>query len=128
GRGRDVVIDSSRVSGFADKVVIITEPLDTEPVVPGPSAEIKVAEEEFMHVFDRTEFKYDYLGPRLYFEYNADDGLYLGAGLYNEINGFKKIPHKFTHFLRANYATRTGAANYRYSGMYYSIIDHGTDL
>ncbi|AEL25182.1 BamA/TamA family outer membrane protein [Cyclobacterium marinum] len=66
--------------------------------------------------YNRTEFKYDKLMPLATFAYNRDDGIYLGAGVMWEKQGFKKDPFAIRQSLMAKYALKTNAFNIEYEG------------
>lgn len=55
-----------------------------------------------------------------FFNFNDDDGLFIGGGPRFTKHGFRKIPDQ-KHYFRANYAPITGASNLRYSGDWYQF-------
>ena len=64
---------------------------------------------------DRRTFKYNVFQPRLAFQYNRDDGLFIGAGMRYTLHGFRKEPFKIRHDLRATHALATSAYNFEYN-------------
>ena len=78
---------------------------------------------------DPTENKYDYENdfkfnrafPGYYFEYNSFDGLFVGGGPRIIRYGFRKNP-AVSHYLRFNYAPRTGASNLKYDGTWFERL------
>lgn len=65
-----------------------------------------------------NDFKWNRSFPGYYFEYNNFDGVFLGGGPKIVKYGFRKNP-AVTHYLRLNYAPKTGASNLRYTGTWY---------
>ncbi|MDF2158561.1 BamA/TamA family outer membrane protein [Algoriphagus sp. CAU 1675] len=82
----------------------------------GPSSKIKPAIHPHALHYDRKEFKYDKLMPLGSLEFNKDDGIFLGAGISWEKQGWKKVPYQVKQSLRGNYAFRTSAFNLSYQG------------
>ena len=64
------------------------------------------------------DFQWNRYYPGYFFNYNNDEGLFIGGGPKIIRNGFRKFP-AVTHYLRFNYAPESGAANLLYSGMWY---------
>ena len=48
--------------------------------------------------YDRLNFKYNYFNPSLAFEYNIDDGVFLGPEFLFVKQGFRKEPYSQRHF------------------------------
>ncbi|RNC82994.1 MAG: hypothetical protein ED557_09735 [Balneola sp.] len=59
--------------------------------------------------------------PGYFFNYNNDEGLFIGGGPKALRNGFRKFP-AVTHYLRFNFAPTSGAANLLYSGVWYERV------
>lgn len=80
---------------------------------------------------DPTDTKYDYeadfkwnrVFPGYYFEYNSFDGVFIGGGPRIVRYGFRKFP-AVTHYLRFNYAPRTGASNLKYDGTWFDRLGY----
>ncbi|MET0244788.1 MAG: BamA/TamA family outer membrane protein [Flavitalea sp.] len=64
--------------------------------------------------YNRKAYKYNIVAPLISAAFNPDDGVYLGASVKATRHGFRKEPHKITHFFRANKALATGAYAFRY--------------
>ncbi len=69
-----------------------------------------------------NDFKWNRVFPGYYFEYNSFDGLFIGGGPKIVRYGFRRIP-AVEHYLRFNYAPRTGASNLKYDGTWYRRIN-----
>ena len=70
-----------------------------------------------------SDFKWDRVFPGYYFEYNSFDGVFIGGGPKIVRYGFRKDP-AVTHYLRFNYAPRTGAANLKYDGTWFERVNN----
>lgn len=71
--------------------------------------------------YNRKEFKYEIKSPLPSFEFNADDGLFLGAGIRWTSQGFRKEPFKSEQTLKGNAAFLTGAFNFYYTGRFVDV-------
>ena len=123
GSGDDVIIDHST----GGKVLVYDQSTEDNEIVKGSNTRLRLSKKESVNEYNPEGFQYDYLGPRLFFEYNKDDGIYLGGGIYIEKHGFRKSP-KTTHLLVANYAFNIDAYNIKYEGNFYSVLAPNWDL
>ncbi|MFL5810239.1 MAG: BamA/TamA family outer membrane protein [Flavisolibacter sp.] len=64
--------------------------------------------------YDRLNFKYNYFNPGLAFEYNIDDGVFLGLKAEYVTQGFRKEPYNMRHYFSASRALKTGSLHFRY--------------
>ncbi|MGV3504486.1 MAG: metallophosphoesterase [Adhaeribacter sp.] len=121
GDGRDSITDASAVSAGRKSTLVYDTKVNTL-LAAGPETKDKT--EDFVEVnqYDRNTFKIPYLGPRLAFEYNIDDRLYIGGGLVYRRYNFRKQPFSAEHKLVGNYAFSTKAYNLRYTGTYTDIL------
>lgn len=71
--------------------------------------------------YNRKEFKYELRSPLPSLEYNADDGLFLGAGIKWTKQGFRKEPFKSEQTIKGNAAFLTGAFNFYYTGRFVDV-------
>lgn len=128
GAGEDEYRDETRKKGLSRTVVIY----DTErgnQIETGSNTKLKRADVfENVHYNYKTDFRWSTSLARLYFEYNNDDGLFLGGGPEIVRQDFRRHPAS-RHFIRGNFAPMTGAANIRYDGAWYQISgDWGAEL
>ncbi|HWJ91282.1 MAG TPA: BamA/TamA family outer membrane protein, partial [Flavisolibacter sp.] len=65
--------------------------------------------------YDRLNFKYNYINPGVAFEYNIDDGIFLGGRMVYINQGFRKEPYNMRHFFQASRALRTGSVHFIYN-------------
>lgn len=71
--------------------------------------------------YNRKEFKYEVRSPLPSLEFNADDGLFLGAGMRWTKQGFRKEPFKSEQTIKGNAAFLTGAFNFYYNGRFVDV-------
>ncbi|MCA0397152.1 MAG: BamA/TamA family outer membrane protein [Bacteroidetes bacterium] len=64
--------------------------------------------------YDPHAFKYNITAPLLSVAYNPDDGVFLGAGIKNTRQGFRKSPFAIQQRFTGNKALATGAYNFQY--------------
>lgn len=64
--------------------------------------------------WNRLGYKYNIAAPFISVNYNADDGIYLGASLKYTVQGFHKEPFKLQHNLAINHSLATDAYNFKY--------------
>ncbi|HEY0054140.1 MAG TPA: BamA/TamA family outer membrane protein, partial [Pedobacter sp.] len=81
-----------------------------------------------VHEYNRNSFKYDKSSAIPSLDYNADDGLFIGAGYSIKHYGFRKEPYSYTHLLKGNFAPRTKAHAISYTGNIYSIFGTNKDI
>lgn len=120
GPGDDRYWDETIKSGLKKTVEIHdTEAGNTISVA--NNSNVKRADiRENVHYNYMDDFRWNKVQPKLYFEYNSNDGVFLGGGAEFVRHGFRKNPASI-HFGRANYAPRTGAANIRYNGLWNEV-------
>jgi len=120
GAGYDVYKDESKKNGLR-RNVFIYETEDGNSIVSGRNSRVRLSDKhENIRYNFRDDFQWNTTSTRFNFEYNDNDGLFLGGGPEVIRNGFRKHPAS-RHFIRANYAPKTGAANIRYDGTWYKI-------
>lgn len=124
GNDENSIVDRSA----GGPVIVYDNLLEDNLLIKGPDTRIKTSEKEYINEFDPEEYQYNYVGPRLSIELNADDGIYLGGGVYWNNYGFRRQPYKSEHLLLANAATATSAFNFKYQGTYYSALGRDWDL
>ena len=117
GEGHDHITDRSRTGGFAKKTYVY-DTQDGNTFVFGPTTRDQTAAYPEINNYDRQDHQVPYLGPRMYLEYNVDDGLLLSAGVTLRTHAFRKAPFAQQHFLRVRYATATAAHHIEYQGTF----------
>ncbi len=124
GNDQNTIIDNSRGA----PVIVYDNALEDNKVVTSTRTRIKTSDKEYINDYDPQEYHYNYVGPRLSAEFNIDDGLYLGGGIYWNTYGFRKNPYKSEHLVLANAALATSAFNFKYEGTHYSLFGRNWDL
>ncbi|MGZ5190357.1 MAG: BamA/TamA family outer membrane protein, partial [Flavisolibacter sp.] len=65
--------------------------------------------------YDRLNFKYNFFNPSLAFEYNIDDGVFLGPEFLFVKQGFRKEPYAQKHYFMASRALQTESMHFVYN-------------
>ncbi|EPR68376.1 Surface antigen (D15) precursor [Cyclobacterium qasimii M12-11B] len=112
GQGEKVIADKGETE--KKNTLIYQNRKDQIPVELGESAKIKRSPSHLS--YNRTEYKYDKVMPLATLAFNRDDGIFLGAGVLWEKQGFKKEPFAIRQSIMGKYALRTNAFNIEYEG------------
>ena len=88
----------------------------------------KMSNDTSINSFDRLGYKYNQTIPMLSFNYNQDDGLYLGFSLKFIKHGFRKVPYKSMHEFNIVHALATNAFNFHYYSEYIGVFGKTGDL
>lgn len=97
---------------------------DNTPIQPGKSSKIIKAYHPNLLEYNRKEFKYDKVMPLASVEFNQDDGIFFGAGILWEKQGFKKEPYAIRQSLKGNWAFKTNAFNLDYDGHAVDVLNN----
>lgn len=125
GKGKDRIIDQSKVAGIRRKTVVYDSPKTT--VEAGSETRLHLSTKPDINAYDRKSFQYDVLFPQVSVQYNPDDGLFLGGGFLYTRHGFRKEPFAQQHRFVVNHSFATRAYNFNYDGTLTDIIGK-TDL
>lgn len=88
----------------------------------------KMANDTIVNHYDRLGYKYNQIIPFFSFNYNRDDGLYLGLSLKIIRHGFRKSPYKNMHEFSVNHSLSTKAFNFRYYSEFIGTFGRNSDL
>jgi hypothetical protein len=88
----------------------------------------KTSNDTIVNSFDQFGYKYNQVVPMVSFNYNRDDGFYLGFSLKFIKHGFRKDPYKNMHQLNFQYAFSTQAFNVRFYSEYIGVFGRTGDL
>jgi hypothetical protein len=88
----------------------------------------KMADDTAVNSYDRFYYKYNQVIPFVSFNYNRDDGLYLGFSLKFIRHGFRKSPYKTLHEFNVNHSVTTRAFNFRYYSEFIGVLGKTGDL
>ncbi len=122
GPGPDRLEDHSLVTAGRRKTAGYDEPAGLVATAAGPETKLHLTRQELAQPYDWQSFQYPITMPLFPVSYNADDGLFLGAGVLVERPGFRKVPWAATHALTGNVALATGAFNFAYDGLFTRVV------
>lgn len=84
-------------------------------------AKRKLSENPLINYYNyKTDYSWNTTMAGFYLAFTDDDGLFIGGGPRITKYSFRKHPAQ-KHYIRANYAALTGAANFRYTGSWYQL-------
>ncbi len=113
GEGEDT-LSNQLESGLLAKDPLLYEQGKTGTVIENPSKFRKrLSNNPRVHEFDRYAFNYDLVKPVLSFNYNVDDGFFVGGGFELEKQGFRRKPYAYRLRMTGNVALRTASFNYK---------------
>ncbi|WP_339925736.1 BamA/TamA family outer membrane protein [uncultured Cyclobacterium sp.] len=118
GDGEKVIKDEGNTR--KKNTLIYQKPSEKEVVRLGESTRAKTSSSQI--TYNRKEFKYDKLMPLATIAYNRDDGIYIGAGVMWEKQGFKKEPFSIRQSLMGKFALKTNAFNIEYEGQAVDVL------
>ncbi|UCS92479.1 metallophosphoesterase [Echinicola marina] len=121
GLSADTIIDDSQLKKKSNIIYQWKDQKDNLHL--GTSNKIKESKSSTVFNYNRKAFKYDILMPLASFEYNVDDGIFLGAGALWTTHGFRKDPYAVKQSIKANMAVKTGAFNIYYEGHAIKLIN-----
>ncbi|GAB3572959.1 hypothetical protein [Hymenobacter daeguensis] len=122
GEGLDTLRDNSRVRSGRRRVTAYDVPAGLAVAVQGPDTKMRLSARPEVNQYNREAFQYAFAGPLYPWNYNVDDGLFVGLGLLLKRPGFRKQPWAATHQLTANVALRTGAFSFGYEGNFAQVV------
>lgn len=122
GPGEDIYKDESPNKAITKRLIGIFETKSGNQYDVSGKAHLHLAKNPIDNYYDYEEdFEWNRYYPGYFFNYNSDEGLFIGGGPKILRNGFRKFP-AVTHYLRFNYAPSSGAANLLYSGVWYDRV------
>lgn len=116
GEGDDKIIDESVVRKGKKKTLIYDNVTGTELKISSETKDLRSDSDPNINRYNMEEFDFDVRMPLLSFNFNPDDGLFLGAGMMIKKDGFRKEPFASKQSFTANYAIATSSYNLAYSG------------
>jgi hypothetical protein len=121
GGGKDHLEDESKVSSLRKKTFFYDKKKSSKFTSSGEVRNL-TSQSRTINEYDRRAFQYDRLAPLVYGNFNADDGLFIGAGVLYETHGFRKDPYKQRHIAVGSIAPRTNSFNFTYRGDFTGIV------
>ncbi len=115
GAGEDTFLDESTAghTRYYDGVT-------GNEITTGPKSKTILSPEPANNAYDGV-FEYDLTRPNVFFEFDQDDGLFLGGGVQLTRQGFRKDPFARQHTLAGN-VSFTGAINLKYAGRFVGAL------
>jgi hypothetical protein len=121
GDGEDQITDLSRVRGLRKKTQVYDSREGNELHL-DREARNRTSSPERVPDYHYRWFQYNYRSPLVSLAFNRDDGLFLGGGLVYRTQGFGKAPFATEHRMLARYALATAAYDFRYEGVFTSVV------
>jgi hypothetical protein len=87
----------------------------------------KISNDPQVNRYDRLNFKYNQFIPLLGFEYNKDDGVFIGLRFEYTTQGFRKEPYGMRQFFEAKKALKTSSYHFTYNADFIKAIGN-TDI
>jgi len=82
----------------------------------------RIEDDPQVNRYDRLNFKYDFFNPGFKFEYNIDDGLFLGYEIMYTKQGFRKEPYAMRHDISGARAFNTGSLHFKYEADFIKVF------
>lgn len=118
GPGEDKFINK----GTGGKVLVYDVTFEKNEITGNPGLYNKLSKSPQANIYNRLNYKYEFINPGISIVYNVDDGLYLGARAEYIKQGFRKEPYSMRQFIMANRALRTSSFRIRYESDYIGVI------
>ena len=120
GPGQDSIADRSKVRGLNRKTIVY----DTKGTRLNIGSETinRTSDNPDVNKYDRKDFKYNFLAPLIYLNYNVDDKLFLGGGFLATKHGFRKEPFASQHFFLGSVAPATSSFDFTYKSTYTDVV------
>ncbi|MFY0653541.1 MAG: BamA/TamA family outer membrane protein [Cyclobacteriaceae bacterium] len=119
GKDKDEIVETSPKQ--STKVLVYDKP-KTKIESQTSSIKPRLSNNKDIHTYDRMSHKYDVLFPVAYWQYNKDDGLFLGGGFILTKHGWRKTPFAAKHKFSADYAFATNAFNIKYDATFTDVV------
>ncbi len=122
GEGKDKITDNSLVGNGKNRTVVYDNVTGTTLTASKSTKDLRSDSNPDINRYDMEEFDFDLRMPLLSFNFNPDDGLFLGGGIMFRKDGFRKEPYASSQSFSANYALATSSYNIAYSGEFIDAI------
>lgn len=122
GGDKDLIKDSSNVQG-AKKHTIVYDKTKSTTIEASQETKDRTSDDDpDINQYDMEEFDFDVTMPLVSFNYNPDDGIFIGGGFMRKNDGFRKEPYASKHKVLANYAVATSSYNLSYEAEFVDIL------
>ena len=122
GKGKDEIIDRSKVKGGGKKTIAYDREKGTKIESAGELKNKTTDKDKDVNAYDRQDFKYDKAIPQITSGFNPDDGIFIGGGVSFLKQKFRKEPFGSKHTIRAAIAPKSSSFNIRYNSIYTEAI------
>lgn len=128
GDGPDVLIDSSKVSGWSKQTKYYDNIDTNNRIFVANETRVKLKNTEEVNEYDMDEYQFNYTGPTFALNYDKDYGLTPGIGIVWLTYGFRKDPYSSEQKIRFDFATKLQAFNAMYSGDFPMLFSRKSGL
>ena len=123
GSGNDEFINNST----GQKVRLYDASFEKNKITGTGSFRENIDNDPQVNRYDRLSYKYDFFNPGIKFEYNVDDGVFLGYEVMYTKQGFRKEPYSMRHYISGARAFNTKSLHFRYDADFIKVFQN-TDL
>ncbi|NEU09863.1 BamA/TamA family outer membrane protein [Flavihumibacter sp. R14] len=124
GQGKDALIDK----GEGGRTLFYDQNTEDNNIEKGEHTALRLSDKSWINDYDPNSFVYDKKAFKPFFDYNSDDGLFIGGGYQIKHYGFRKEPYSYDQSLVGNFAPKTSAHVIQYRGNFYSLFAKNLDL
>ncbi len=122
GGDKDIITDKSTVASGGKKTVVYDTKTGTELTASKETLNRTTDKDPDVNKYDMEAFNFDAKMPLLSFNFNQDDGIFLGAGSIKTKHGFRKEPYASRQTVSFNYAFATSSYNLSFAGDYVDVF------
>lgn len=122
GGDKDLIEDNSEVKGLKKHTVVYDKAKSTTLKASTETKDLTSDKDPDINRYNMEEYDFDVLMPLVSFNYNPDDGLFIGGGFMKKNDGFRKEPFANKHQLLANYAVATSSYNLSYEAEFVDLL------
>lgn len=122
GDGQDFIKNESTVDNAKKHTIIYDTRSGSELEVNGATKNKTTDKDPDINQYNMEEFDFDKLIPQISFNYNPDDGVFLGGGVMIQKDGFRKEPYASRQKITGNYAMATSSYGLFYEGEFIDAI------
>jgi len=118
GSGKDEFVNNST----GKKVRVYDASFESNTITGTGPFKKRIEDDPQINRYDRLNFKYNFYNPGLKFEYNIDDGPFLGYEIMYTKQGFRKEPYGMRHYISGARAFNTGSLHFRYDADFTKVF------
>lgn len=122
GEGNDKIVDRSRVKSGGKKTFVYDNVKGTQLAAGGETKNLTTDDNPNINRYNMEEFDFDVRMPLLSFNFNPDDGIFIGGSMMIKKDGFRKEPFASKQTFSGSYALATSSYNLNYNGEFTDAI------